>query len=227
MELLEIPDEYIQTIKNISYLEDEVINSLSNSLTKQLPFTSIQKLAVSIGKENSKLTSNQIIEILDFVVSLFRLSEESGSDIYEVVVKLIELAKIYEDFQDFEEQDFERLKARLIKLVDEEGILKASYKAADIVYDNERVFLSSRILTDIRPVFGNSINSDPIAAGIVHLLKINFGKLDADEEFFVSMDENDLNMLIEQLNRAKAKSKILKELLKRSEVKYWGIDVIE
>jgi|GEM_PF-982418 len=227
MELLEIPDEYIQTIKNISYLEDEVINSLSNSLTKQLPFTSIQKLAVSIGKENSKLTSNQIIEILDFVISLFRLSEESGSDIYEVVVKLIELAKIYEDYQDFEEQDFERLKARLIKLVDEEGILKASYKAADIVYDNERIFLSSRILTDIRPVFGNSINSDPIAAGIVHLLKINFGKLDADEEFFVSMDENDLNMLIEQLNRAKAKSKILKELLKRSEVKYWGIDVIE
>ena len=91
-------------------------------------------------------------------------------------------------------------------------------KASVIRTDYERVFQSSRILTDVRPIFHDT-DSLPAIIAISHNLKLTYIRSSNKEDFFVALDDADLEMLVETLSRAQAKSKILKEWYNSSSLK--------
>ena len=81
--------------------------------------------------------------------------------------------------------------------------------------EDERVFCQARILTDLRPVFGQVIEDGPKAMVVVHLLKLTFHKgSEKHQEFFVSLDGDDLKTLRGLIDRAEAKAKTLKSSIK-------------
>ena len=86
---------------------------------------------------------------------------------------------------------------------------------------------SSKVVTDIRPVFDASdVPGPPEAALIVHNLRISYheGGSRALREFVVALDSDDLDSLIDTLNRAKAKENALEGLLKTAATSYLKIE---
>jgi hypothetical protein len=94
-------------------------------------------------------------------------------------------------------------------------------KAWDLRTDDERVFCHARIITDLRPVFGQKVEDGPRAMVVVHLLKLAFHRgSEKHQEFYVSLDGEDLTTLRTLIDRAEAKAKTLKSCIK--DVKLFG-----
>src|SRR5947209_5590618 len=74
-------------------------------------------------------------------------------------------------------------------------------RAEEVILDHDRVFLSARLFTELRPVFdkrATAINS----LSIVHTLAIHFIQDEDHKDFHVALDDGDLQSLREVLDRA-------------------------
>lgn len=90
-------------------------------------------------------------------------------------------------------------------------------KAASIGYQHERLFVDAQILTDLRPVFEEEISDDhgPLGAVLSHVLRLHIiGQSGAHEDVYVALDEGDIKILREALDRAERKSELLRGRLR-------------
>lgn len=95
-------------------------------------------------------------------------------------------------------------------------------KASELLVRNERNFISAIGATDLRPVFSDDLTTEPDAFVLLHQLQIRFkyGVREPLEDFFVAMDEPDIDDLIETLLRLKKKAATLKEQLRHMKMPY-------
>lgn len=110
------------------------------------------------------------------------------------------------------EEVFNRFKERLTRLLSIDR-LKLIAKTNDVITQNARTYTRARIISDIRPVFGEDLENLPQVAVIVHLLKISYIKDDEGQEFVVALDTSDIQQLIDTLERAKQKTERLNSLI--------------
>ena len=89
--------------------------------------------------------------------------------------------------------------------------LKLTFKAINLLLENERVYKNCRILTDIRLVFNDDLKNVNRYAVMQHQLKIDFEENGDNYSFFFSLDNKDLKKLRDQLDRALDKGKIIVE----------------
>jgi hypothetical protein len=101
--------------------------------------------------------------------------------------------------------------------VDALNIITKSY---DVLVQHEHIFSEARVLTDVRPIFSESVEEPPLAAVIVHMLKIEYSQDDDHKQFFVALDTKDIQILIDALNRAQSKAESLKSILSSTSVSY-------
>ncbi len=88
--------------------------------------------------------------------------------------------------------------------------------------EQPHVFGHARILSDIRSVF--TASADSIAGGfIVHNLTIHYFHNGDHKEFFVALDNDDLNVLKEAIQRAEQKTGHLKAMLKKASIPYLDV----
>jgi hypothetical protein len=118
--------------------------------------------------------------------------------------------------KDYDESVFEKTLSSLLGIES----LALSARAAEIQHDYERVFASARIVSDIRSVFGTS-NIDPVGAMIVHNLKITFFEEGRVREAFFALDNADLIVLRQVIDRAELKTPKLETMIKTSGVQYF------
>lgn len=102
------------------------------------------------------------------------------------------------------------LNYRLITILGLEN-LNTLAKAYDLLTENVHIFSRARILSDIRPIFGDDVLSRPSAAIITHTLNISFHAGGERQEFSVSLDSKDVQQFIEVLKRAEEKCMILRD----------------
>jgi hypothetical protein len=113
----------------------------------------------------------------------------------------------------------EILKERLIKIFTGRKGLNITTKAMGVMLDQDRIFYSARVLTDVRSVF-NEKGDTVEAAVIVHNLRIHYGQDSEHKDFYVALDTSDIQALRKELDRADTKAKALEAILKRSGVSY-------
>jgi hypothetical protein len=95
--------------------------------------------------------------------------------------------------------------------------LAVTGKAVDLLYSNERNFLRSRIVTEIRPIFGDDPSEAPEAAIFAHRLEIEFVDPAGHERTLqFALDQEDLADLKATVERADVKSVITREFIERS-----------
>lgn len=85
-------------------------------------------------------------------------------------------------------------------------VLRASIKAWALLNDEERIYLHSRILTDVRPVFDDEDAGRLLASVIVHTLKIATRVDGRVQGVYVSLDSDDLKELRNVIDRALEKA---------------------
>jgi len=117
-----------------------------------------------------------------------------------------------------------RLRDRVAELLDTEAIVTTA-NAIALLTEHDRNFHAARILTDIRPVFGDDVEARPTGAVIVEMLNIEtWSRSGTADSLYIAMDETDLLDLREQVDRAIKKTQAMKETLEASKITYFELD---
>lgn len=96
------------------------------------------------------------------------------------------------------------------------SVLHASVKALSLIGDHDKLFISSRILTDIRPVFDDDVLNATLACLVTHTLKLSIRVDGRPQNIFVAADSEDLIQLRETIDRALDKGKTLADVIRSS-----------
>ncbi len=213
MARIRVPERHFEGIAKILSLADEAFQELLVALAK-LPVKLYPKdlltKAISgvrdIPPDSAGIITDAVLSLcmnrarsdkntLDYVSEVTQSIEESGSKTLKLSTETKEI-----------------LRSRFAKILDVKP-LAVSAKATNLFLEYERSFSSARVLTDIRPIFDAKADSPPDAAVVVHTLSIHYHQNGDHKEFFVAMDDEDVQMLLDVLERAKLKAKSLKQTL--------------
>ncbi|HEU4463178.1 MAG TPA: hypothetical protein VFR75_11355 [Solirubrobacterales bacterium] len=170
-------------------------------------FTPIHELADKIA-DASAMKHDQALEIiyalLSFNVQLGAWDEPSSA-----------VAAGVAESEDLELGDTDRsnLGAILNELLDAHSLSTAA-KAADLISDHEHFYGGIRIITDLRPVFGDDPSAMPEGVTLAATIKIDHytgGRLDS---LYIAADDEDLRSIRDSVDRALKKSETMRELMK-------------
>lgn len=157
-------------------------------------------------------SSSESKEVIETLMSLFRLKERDRKDAKNIVLD------IYETLLENQEDELiptENFESNLYELLSTENF-GLSIKAIELSSEYEKIFNDCRIITDVRFAFNTDIE-DKIETGIiVHNLRIKYYQGENNSEIFLALDNLDLNDLKEQIVRAQRKEKSIKANFKDS-----------
>jgi len=216
---LNIPDRHKAAFKYLAGTTDDEIDRLISALSNTQPTLNPDVFAERVVSKDDSLNANEVTRLISAIVPLFWLRRDIGpgaiiDDIGKALQKDSEL--------DLSVEMVASLKDRLAKLMALEATLGATARALAVYSDDQHTFCSGKIITDIRPVYKSDPEQDPVAAVIVHTLKIAYheGNDQEHKEFFVALDESDLLELAGMIARAKAKSVSAQRMLDKSMTPY-------
>ncbi|MBD2434848.1 MULTISPECIES: hypothetical protein [Fischerella] len=220
MEELQIPDRYKPGFEKLLSIDNKTVDEFIEALKQAPPLLLIEDLASAVASKVQTLTVEEIVDIVEALISLYNFRDYSGESTEELVERIAQSVQDDEELpyiSNEQKQEFERT---LTTFLEFNGVLSVASKAINVVRDHERVFTRSRVLTDMRPVFESDIEKGPAGVAIVHMLKIEYADLDGKHEFFVALDSIDLEQLREQLDRADRKAKAIELMLSRANIPY-------
>jgi hypothetical protein len=148
---------------------------------------------------------------------------ETGLSKEQFVKEVLAHARKLDDPKlDLRETEWDSLAACLVQALGLHKTLGLSAKAIHLLGDNEHSFHRARIVTDIRPVFGEDAAQGPSAAVIVQLLNLTYFAEDGSHSITIALDEQDLDNLGRALERAQNKYRALKKTLSEAKITLLG-----
>jgi hypothetical protein len=209
-----IPEEQQEALARLLSLSREDAATLLTALEGEPPSLSLAILARHVS---TKLTipRKQLTEILLVLAGMYLTCQTNGRSREEFVDAVLTAARRLDQFQS-SEIDWDHARGFLIALLRCDRSLGATTKANGVYYEYERTFAKARILTDIRPIFGDNVDEPPNAAVVVHTLRITYATPHGQEEpsaFYVALDASDLKQLQEQITRALTKEQSVSKSL--------------
>jgi hypothetical protein len=203
-----IPERYEEGFKKISSIDEELFKDINDGLSSSPLMASLGELSETVAKLK-EINENDVSEIFYSAGSLtpFIETEENLDEMSE------DVSTIAIEEQIIDERNKKRFKTRLTSLLRNKQLFYAS-KVNGLLTEYGNVFLQSRIVTDIRPVFGINPNDVPEAGIIIHNLHIHYqdDSEGAHKDFYIALDTNDIKNLKAALIRAEAKEKSLQLL---------------
>lgn len=217
MPKIRVPTQRRNGLVLLARVPEKSVSELFDRLSKYPLCVFDHEILSELLRGVKSMDYDEALEITDSVVTMFpalTLTNNGADDFVKKIVSVINAGLAVENCLD--ERELKKLRSRLLKLL---GIrnLALSSKAASVYFENHCNLGSARIITDIRPVFDQG--TDKIAAALVlHTLKIEYLSDGEQRDFFVALDDVDLDDLIEKLQRAKRKSLEAKGLLKLNDL---------
>lgn len=218
MARIKVPERYFEGIAKTLSLTEEVFQELVGALAKlpaKLYPKDLMAKAVSNSKDISAKDAGTITSAL-LSLCLNRASSDKSTQNYlaEVIQSIEEAGS---DTLKLLEKDKETLNNRLGQILDIKPLAVAS-KATSILFEHDRSFARARVVTDIRPIFDTKADTPPSAAVIIHTLNIHYYQDGEHKEFFVAMDGEDVQMMLNVMERAKVKANSLKQTLASTKI---------
>jgi hypothetical protein len=219
---LQIPDQDIPKIIKIRKLSGAQTEELIRALESAPIEVDSHRVVNRIAKFVRSVPKKDLTAIIEVIYGLYFVREFAN------VSQSVFLSDLLESIQQSKDpalvlaaNEVAEIEKRFERLLSIETIHAVS-KSVRLQRDGERIYCTSKILSDIRPVFKNDAAVRPIGAVITHTLKLDYHN-DADgKEFFVVLDGQDLIALKEVLDRALAKDKTLRELLRNIKLSELG-----
>ncbi len=213
MATLSVPEPVTTGLTKIATLSDDTFQELLSAFGK-IPARLLQNKIFDDGVlfELRSIPPDDLTAIRDTVFSLYvgRVTTNVPvSTFVDQVVESIEAAS------PLFVNDLDQLKERVFQLLTIEP-LKAVAKAHDLLTEHSRLFNFSRIVSQIRPIFGEKLDNAPSSAIIEHMLTISFSQAGRRNEFVIGLDSADVKQLMETLSRAQSEAEGLKALLNKA-----------
>ena len=221
--IFKIPKAYEESFQIFFNLD----NSLRSELIKKLGEATIElsnKKNIQKISEILDISFAQLISIDQMIFSLFSLIDDRNLPITEIADGLIE-ACASNDKLKINQDDLPIIRDHLIQLLSlHNQPYGLSAKAMELSNDYNNILVETKIITDIRPVFKNDNVESPASTLILHNLKLTYYNEKTEKEIYITLDSDDIDKLIEVLNRAKQKELSLKKYLNNKDIKFLEFD---
>lgn len=203
MSFLRIPQDLQEGFKNLISLDESAFNSLWIYISEIRSIGSVEEYKTNIS---DFLFSNGIDEgkIPDIIISLVSLKVKYPErEIAE------DLFLSYNEINggEIDESLFYK---RVNILVANNGALVLFFKRNLLKSYNERTYLESEIITDVRFIFDTELTSKNRNAIILHNLRLKIDSSKGDDDIYVSLDLEHLKELKACVERAILKEEIIK-----------------
>ncbi len=218
---LMIPKRHQDALARVLSLPAKDQEDIALALQRLPPALMVGDLAKRVAAE-LKQPEEGIRSIVLLLANLYRVRERSKVPLEEFVDDLRHAAadtgrpdlKLSQDHWD-------RLRGTLATVMALETSLGITAKALDVMSEHDHVFCEARVLTDVRPVFGD-VKNRPAAAVIAHTLRVTYHEGDGTKEFFVALDVADIEILKSALGRAESKHRSMVGFMEAA-----GVPVLE
>jgi hypothetical protein len=221
---LRIPRKFQAGFKALYGLSDENKQQLVTVLSEARRGSSTQDLTVKVsltlglGLEASQSLINALTAFYSVVDHL--VEENGKAEFIEALPAALVESKVVPDGTDT--TTMIQVVSSALELKETLGVIA---KAKELATDSERLFASSRILTDFRPIFSDNLDETIEAGVVLHQLRITYHKEESEHpEFFVSLDSEDLRKLKETIVRAEKKEEKLKKELESKGISLLSMD---
>jgi hypothetical protein len=211
---LTVPPAFRPGLVGIASLTDESYDSLISSLRSVEPAGDPAKLASKLVPDIPGISEQGITEILEAILSLYVARSSHEVDVQQFVEDVVQAMETQS--KAIPPSTIGLLKPRLTALL---GItaLGTTAKAFRIQREHQKVLVSARIFSDIRPVFSED-GENPLAGLVFHQLKLSYLEGSERRDFFLALDDEDISSLQKLLTRAETKSKALSALIEKADL---------
>ncbi len=214
---INIPEDHRKAFARLSGVDDRLFESILGALKATKPCLRLAELrqrvhaaVKSVLPDEERLT--EAIVILANTASRLEFSSDiSEKDVLQSVATTVAMR---------EGLDQEHERCLLVRLGELSSLplIHVSAKSSTLQVAHDRIYNSSKIITDLRPVFGEPIDSSDLLFMVIHHLHIIAMRNGKPEELYLSMDDKDLDMLRDAVDRARAKASLLRSTLQEHQL---------
>ncbi len=210
---LQIPDIAYEGLKLLSKMTKKEAKAVFDILENVEPDMNWESLRIQIEK-SGKPGGENAIAVLDAIKGLYDLrlrNEQTVSQLVSDVVESVRASEIAKEVKP------DVLTPRLEKALSFNKTLGITAKAENVMFEHQNVYVESRILTDLRPIFFENEVASIAANSIIHNLRITYLEDNGLKKAVFAMDSDDLVKLEEVIKRAKQKEKAIRLNCKKTE----------
>lgn len=206
MTIFQIPDNVLPSFEQLSILSAEDTEKTS-SLLKQFPLGgTIEDLQKFLNEHQLFINLPEMAETFFSFASLLTNSKETNKE--DLAKKLSEAFAVKKKGE-VDEEIVTQLEQNLITIFKNADSLTKTMKSLNLLTENAHLFRQSSIMTDIRLLFNDELETAPGCGVILHQLKIEYSENNELKSFFVSMDLDDIKIMTDVLRRAIKKEEII------------------
>jgi hypothetical protein len=209
---LEIPKEDAGSITAIQTLSHASMEKFISALTTAPLTSNPDEMVTHIAKRVPSIPKDQLTRMLGTIYTLYHIRELAGVEHSQFLDDLMEAIQQSPTLQ-LSQKETPKLRSLLERLLNIDSLNMVA-KAGRLQRDGERLFCTAKILSDIRPVFSSDPAGRPIGAVLTHTLKVGYHDGKEHREFHVVLDSSDLDQFGDTIQRAQAKDKSLRGLLR-------------
>lgn len=193
---LKIPESQRDNFKFFLNLPDVVRNQLIEIIQQAPIGLSDSALYDYITDNIENLSKEKISNFLSIYTNLAEAKEDIGYNDNEFIE---DLTNALLDTKDSDLIPTEKSMSIFKSLLNSDNNIHTSRKIQNEHLENEKNYLYSKVLVDIRPVFDKE---QLIGSTILNKLKITFSENEDEKNIFLTLDENDIIELIDNLKKA-------------------------
>lgn len=210
-----VGEDVFKALELLSGVAPATIESVAVDLERELPLKlilddDVERVVLanaSLAPESEEVKA-AVVEVIGGIHSLLQSANTSANqliaDISEAYLTTVE----DEDGQVNAGQKIENLQKNLRQILRVKQVYAAT-KALALLNDEDRLFLRSKIITNVRPIFEEDVALPIIGSIITHSLKISVRSNGGNENYYFALDSRDLLELKDSIDRAIAKSNAL------------------
>lgn len=204
--------DQLSDLAAIRDLGHEVLGAITEQLAQIKP-TPLQpaelRKALKDAIPDNDLAANALLRQL---ISLYHLQWQrrlKPQEILDGLAHALKRAPADTGWDEPNRKEWQELQPQLLALLDIEQV-RTVVKALNLGYEYANLLDAARIMTDIRPIFGEN-DSRIEGAVISQTLRIYYNSRDGDHSLSLAMDHDDLKHLLQSCQRALAKAKTAKK----------------
>jgi hypothetical protein len=214
--LLRIPEDDEEVLAELTALPADRLESILQAVRDVSPESPLSRFAGAI-EEKTGLDSALSGRVARFLVDINggRVSRGEAPDAF--LAALIEGMKASSN-ERLSHGHPEKLEGFLRRVLTPPLPLQLAGKIRELRYERENRFCTARVISEIRPVFGDDLDAGPLATLILHTLRISVHCNDSAAEtkdIFFSLRGSDLKQLRDLLERAIKKDVVLSAAAKK------------
>jgi hypothetical protein len=205
MQELNIPKDHYNKFKSFLSLPKEMKENMVAQLKNAPVGLSPTSLTNYISTAISNLPKEEVNDVLTIYFNLIKAKERINADLPD----FLEILKTA-----LKNTEIDDLNPTAEVITDFEHLLSSSTnflittKVIELMAENSKTFVDTKIFQDIRPTF--DANDNLLGSGIIHTLKLIFEEDSEIKETYLSLEDNDLEKFISVLKKAQDKSKVIK-----------------